>query len=106
LGRRGALVNTEAPEIVWGWKSIAAVLGRSVRTAQERAERNRDPLPIFVEDDRIGAYVSAIIDWRARQRQSLKLHREAEMLRAQLERADRVRASVRRRARSEEKLVD
>lgn len=68
--------------IVWGWKDIAAVLGRSVRTAQERAQRNVDPLPVFVEDDRVGAFAHAILRWRSNQRSSYRIHRELVGLRA------------------------
>ncbi len=71
--------NTEQ---VWGWKSIAAVLGRSVDTAQRLARRNEDPLPVFNELGQWGAYVAAILAFRARNRCSFKIHREVTELRA------------------------
>ena len=81
-----------AGEIVWGWKDIARVLGRSVDTAQRLAARNEDPLPVFWEFDRPGAYVQAILHWRARQRCSFKIHREIVALRAEVARRDQDRA--------------
>jgi hypothetical protein len=61
-------VSEDHHAIVWGWKDIARIMGRSVDTAQRRARRNVDPLPVFVEDGRPGAFVGAILAWRARQR--------------------------------------
>ena len=71
----------DADATAWGWKDIARVLGRGARTAQARAQRNIDPLPVFWEDDRVGAYVHAILRWRSNQRRSHKYHRELVALR-------------------------
>ena len=68
------------PERVYGWKDIARVLEISVRSAQERADRAVDPLPIRVGHRGPWAYVSALRDWVMRQdvayTVSLRLHRE------------------------------
>lgn len=72
-------------EIVWGWKEIARVLGRSVCYAQSRSGVwGGEPLTMFWEDDRPGAYVQALLGWRARQRHSHRTHRELATLRAEL----------------------
>jgi hypothetical protein len=55
------------PERVYGWKDIAHVLEISVRSAQERAQRAIDPLPIRVGHRGPWAYVSALRDWVMRQ---------------------------------------
>ena len=58
---------TVEPERVYGWKDIAHVLEISVRSAQERAQRAIDPLPIRVGHRGPWAYVSALRDWVMRQ---------------------------------------
>jgi hypothetical protein len=68
------------PERVYGWKDIADVLELSVRSAQERAQRAIDPLPIRVGHRGPWAYVSALRDWVMRQdvaySVALRLHRD------------------------------
>jgi hypothetical protein len=55
------------PERVYGWKDIANLLEISVRSAQERARRAVDPLPIRLGHRGVWAYVSALRDWVMRQ---------------------------------------
>lgn len=68
------------PERVYGWKDIAQVIEVSVRTAQERAARTLDPLPIRVGHRGAWAYLSALRDWVMRQDVSysvaLRVHRQ------------------------------
>lgn len=72
-------MSTE-PERVYGWKDIARVLEISVRSAQERANRTLDPLPVRVGHRGPWAHVSALRDWVMRQdvayNVALRLHRD------------------------------
>jgi hypothetical protein len=49
-----------------GWKSIAKEVGLSVETAQRRARRKRDPLPIWKYERSVIAWRSALQQWKAR----------------------------------------
>jgi hypothetical protein len=56
-----------APETVHGWKQIAAILGVSVRCAQDRAAREVDPVPVRMGHAGVWCYTSALRDWIHRQ---------------------------------------
>jgi hypothetical protein len=71
-------------EVAWGWEAIARVLGRSVDTAQRLERQNVDPLPVFWELGRVGAFVHAVLAYRARNRKPLRDHRELVALRAEV----------------------
>jgi hypothetical protein len=74
------------------WKDIAAHLGVSVDTAQDYANRNRDPLPVFVDHRGVHIHRHVMRDWVDRQRLAYVKHVE-------LKRAARAARSGNRRSR-------
>ena len=58
---------TDSTELALGWKEIADRLGVSVRSAQERAGRDTDPLPVRVGHRGPWIHVTSIRDWMERQ---------------------------------------
>lgn len=53
-------------EPIEGWKSIAREVKLSVETAQRRARRKVDPLPIWKYERSVIAWRSALQQWKAR----------------------------------------
>ena len=89
VARPAEVIPMHLSEVVFGWEAIAKVLGRSPDTAQRLAERSEDPLPVFWEIDKYGAFVQAILAFRARNRHSLKTQRELIRLRSEVRRLRR-----------------
>lgn len=63
------------PPRVFGWKDISTLLEVSIRTAQEFADRNRDPLPVEHGHRGIWAYVGALHSWARRQNVPYVVHK-------------------------------
>lgn len=67
---------------VYGWKDIAAKLGRSIIWAQRQAKRNIDPVPVRVGHRGVYANICALRDWADRQDMAYTTHRRLERLQA------------------------
>lgn len=76
------------------WKDIATHLGVSVDTAQDYANRNRDPLPVWVDHRGVHIDPGALRDWVARQRIAYAKHVEHR----RAARSGKRRSQVRKRA--------
>jgi hypothetical protein len=64
-----------------GWKEIAFALGVSVRTAQMRASRNFDPLPVRHGHKGPWAHLAALAAWVDRQDMAYTVHLEIQRTR-------------------------
>jgi hypothetical protein len=68
--------------IVWGLKSIGAVMSppRSVDYVRARMNRDVDPLTVFWQDDVPGIYVGMLRIWEKNQQRAHKYHVEIQRL--------------------------